>query len=185
MKAEFSEKLALNNTLYTPKSTATGKNSGISHNQSYLNETSKIKSKETHQYKELSESEKKIVSKLKAIEKEVIAHENSHISAGGGLVRGGASYSYALGPDGKRYITGGEVKIDVTVNSDDPQSAIIKMQQVSKAALAPANPSAQDKAVASEAAKIEAQARLELNLMNAENYKKQSKKTNNSIDFYI
>jgi len=110
---------------------------------------------------ELSEQEKKVVEELKKRDREVRAHEQAHLSAGGGLVRGGASYSYQVGPDGKQYAIGGEVQIDISPGSN-PETTIRKMQQVRRAALAPAEPSGQDRAVASSASKIEAEAVREL-----------------------
>lgn len=86
----------------------------------------------------------------------------AHLAAGGGLVRGGANYTYEIGPDGKQYAVGGEVKIDMSVNPDDPEGAIQKMQQVRRAALAPADPSPQDRSVAQQASNIEAQMRAKL-----------------------
>ncbi len=82
--------------------------------------------------------------------------------AGGALVKRGASYQYTTGPDGKRYAVAGEVTIDSFVVSDTPQATITKMQQVRRAALAPAEPSAQDRSVATSASQKEAQARQEL-----------------------
>jgi hypothetical protein len=46
---------------------------------------------------------------------------------------------------------GGEVPIHVRTGSDDPQVAIQQYAQVVRAALAPANPSSQDRAVAANA----------------------------------
>lgn len=112
--------------------------------------------------KELSDAEKKEVEKLKKIDREVRAHEAAHKAAGGSLVTGGASYTYTTGPDGKRYVTGGEVNIDISYDLDDPRATIDKMRQVRRAALAPADPSAQDRAVAAKASQIEARARAEL-----------------------
>ncbi|MBX3042832.1 MAG: hypothetical protein KIT33_11925 [Candidatus Kapabacteria bacterium] len=119
---------------------------------------------------ELSSEEKKLVERLKRIEQQVIAHEQAHIAAGGGLVRGGASYSYQSGPDGKRYIVGGEVQIDASPLPDDPEGTISKMQQVRRAALAPSDPSPQDRAVANEASKNEMSARMELSRMQMEKF---------------
>ncbi|MDR1622573.1 MAG: hypothetical protein LBS00_09385, partial [Synergistaceae bacterium] len=76
---------------------------------------------------------------------------------------GAVSYSYTQGPDGKRYITGGEVPIHVPP-SDDPEQALRDMEQVQRAALAPGNPSAQDRSVAAAAAAMAAQARQQLSL---------------------
>ena len=83
------------------------------------------------------------------------------MAAGSGVVIGGANYEYQSGPDGKMYAVGGEVKID-TSREKDPAQTISKMQQVRRAALAPAQPSAQDRSVAAQAAQIEAEARSEL-----------------------
>lgn len=110
----------------------------------------------------LSEEEKREVEKLKKIDREVKAHEAAHIAAGGSYVRGGAVFSYQTGPDGKRYAVSGEVSIDTSPVPDNPEATIQKMQVVKRAAMAPANPSAQDRAVAASAAATEAQARMEL-----------------------
>ena len=109
----------------------------------------------------LSAEEKAVVEKLKQRDAEVRQHEQAHLSAGGGLVRGGASYSYQTGPDGKKYAIGGEVQIDISPESE-PRATMTKMQQVRRAALAPSDPSSQDRAVAALASKIEAEASAEL-----------------------
>lgn len=93
------------------------------------------------------------VQELQMIEREVIAHEQAHMSAGGQYA-GNATYSYTEGPDGKRYITGGEVSINAPAGKDAEETARI-MAQVKRAALAPANPSSQDIKVASRAAAVE------------------------------
>ena len=98
---------------------------------------------------------------MKKIDQKVKAHEQAHISAGGGLVRGGASYTYQIGPDGNQYAVGGEVKIDTSADSSNLQSTIQKMEQVKRAALAPADPSSQDRSVASSADNTIAIARQE------------------------
>jgi len=78
---------------------------------------------------------------------EVRAHESAHMAAGGSLVRGGASFTYEVGPDGRTYAVGGEVSIDTSSVPGDPAATMRKMQQVRAAALAPASPSGQDRAV--------------------------------------
>lgn len=110
--------------------------------------------------KELSEAQKRQVNQLKKRDQEVRAHERAHIAAGGGLVQGGASYAFQKGPDGKSYAVGGEVKID-TSGERDPDQTIRKMAQVRRAALAPAQPSGTDRAVAARATQNEIQARME------------------------
>jgi hypothetical protein len=111
--------------------------------------------------KDLSEEDRREVDKLKKRDQEVRAHESSHLAAGSGLVMGGASYEYERGPDGKSYVVAGEVTID-TSRERDPEATIRKMQKVRKAALAPAQPSGQDRSVAARASQIEAEARIEL-----------------------
>ncbi len=95
---------------------------------------------------------------LKRTDRDVRAHEQAHIMAGGSLVRGGATFGYVSGPDGKLYAVSGEVSIDTSPVQDDPEATSRKMVQVAKAALAPAQPSGQDRSVASEATKMEVEA---------------------------
>jgi hypothetical protein len=113
--------------------------------------------------KELSAEEKKEVAKLQSQDQEVRSHEAAHVAAGGQYVRGGASFSYQNGPDGKKYAVGGEVSIDTSAVKGDPKATIQKMQTVQRAALAPANPSGQDRAVAGAAAAAAATAQQQLN----------------------
>jgi len=121
---------------------------------------------------ELSLEEQREVDRLKKADLEVKAHERAHMAAGAGLVRGGASYQYQRGPDGKSYAVSGEVKIDIS-REKEPRDTITKMQQVKRAALAPAQPSAQDRSIAARAAQIEAEARIELMKENEEREKEE------------
>ncbi len=98
---------------------------------------------------ELSLDEKKQISELQARDTEVRAHESAHQAAGGGMT-GGASFTYQKGPDGRTYAIGGEVPISMPSGST-PEEIISNAQQVITAALAPADPSAQDMSVASSA----------------------------------
>ncbi|MGD9367061.1 MAG: putative metalloprotease CJM1_0395 family protein [Desulfobacteraceae bacterium] len=109
---------------------------------------------------DLSTEEKQIVNDLKRRDTEVKAHEAAHMAAGSGVVQGGATFEYQSGPDGKMYAVGGEVKIDVSPQST-PEATIRKMQRIRAAALAPAQPSGTDRAVAAQASQLEAQARME------------------------
>ncbi len=106
------------------------------------------------------------VEKLKAIERDVIAHEAAH-KAVGGQYAGAVSYSYTTGPDGKRYITGGEVPISAPAGRT-PEETILIMERVQRAALAAGSPSSQDISVASSAAALQAAARQELTRGQAE-----------------
>lgn len=99
-------------------------------------------------------------AKLQSVDTKVRAHEAAHIAAGSGVVTGGANFSYAKGPDGKMYATGGEVPID-TSEGKTPQETIQKARQIVAAAMAPADPSPQDYKVAATAIMMEMRAHLE------------------------
>ncbi len=101
-----------------------------------------------------------IIRELINREKEVIAHEQAHKSVGGQYA-GAMTYSYTIGPDGRRYISGGEVAINIPA-TDDPEQMEQALERVKQAALAPANPSPQDQAVAASAAARQQQVRAEI-----------------------
>lgn len=109
----------------------------------------------------LSEEEQQQVEDLEARDREVRQHEQAHKAAAGSHATSGPTYSYQEGPDGKRYAIGGSVGIDVSPEAT-PEETIAKMQVVRRAALAPAEPSGQDRKVAAQAARTEQQARAEL-----------------------
>ena len=109
---------------------------------------------------ELSEEQLKEVEQLKARDRDVRAHEMAHLAAAGGLATSGASFTYQRGPDGVSYAIGGEVKID-TSKGDTPEDTLRRAQIIRAAALAPAEPSGQDRSVAARAAQMEAEARAE------------------------
>lgn len=111
---------------------------------------------------ELSQEQMRIVQELKQRDQEVRAHEQAHTAVGGAYVIGGAAYTYQVGPDGKRYATGGEVSIDTSEVPNNPEATIQKMAQVRRAAMAPKDPSAADRRVAAVASKKEAEARKEI-----------------------
>jgi len=97
---------------------------------------------------ELTSQEKVEVSKLKAIDTQVRAHEAAHQS--GPAASGGASFTYEKGPDGIMYAVAGEVPVRIQTGSD-PQETISNLQGVIATALAPADPSPQDLSIASKA----------------------------------
>lgn len=105
---------------------------------------------------DLSEDERDQVAELKKIDAKVRAHERAHAAVGGAHA-GAPSYSYTRGPDGQMYATGGEVSIDISAEND-PAATLQKATQVAAAALAPADPSGQDRAVAAAAAQLRIQA---------------------------
>lgn len=99
--------------------------------------------------KELTEEEQKQVQEMKQRDREVRTHEQAHMSAGGGLA-GAASYEYQSGPDGQKYAVGGEVPIS-TRGGGTPEQQLRDAETVKRAAMAPAEPSSQDRAVAAQA----------------------------------
>ncbi len=107
------------------------------------------------------------IQHLASRDREVRNHERAH-AAIGGQYAGAPRYQYERGPDGVNYAISGEVSISAGGISGDPQASIDKAQQVRRAALAPAEPSAQDRQVAAQAAQMEAQARVELRVQQRE-----------------
>ena len=110
----------------------------------------------------LSDEDQRVVELLKQRDSEVRAHEQAHVGAGGGHVTSGPSYSYQTGPDGKRYAIGGEVGIDTSMNSGDPDGNLQKARAIIRAAMAPAEPSSQDVRVAASARAMESRAQQEI-----------------------
>jgi len=99
---------------------------------------------------------------LQARDREVRQHERAHASAAAGIAHSAPSYTYTRGPDGQQYAVGGEVQIDTSAVAGDPEATLRKATQIQRAALAPAQPSSQDRAVAAQAAAMAATARAEL-----------------------
>ena len=98
---------------------------------------------------------------LQSADRRVRAHEQAHVATGGDLVRGVATFSYVIGPDDKRYAVAGEVSIDASPGQT-PEETIPKAQHIRDTALAPADPSPQDRVVAARATQMEIDARGEL-----------------------
>ncbi len=111
-------------------------------------------------------AEQQEIAELKQRDAEVRSHEQAHAAAGGQYASA-PKYEYERGPDGRRYVVDGEVSIDISEEST-PEETIRKAQQVKAAALAPAEPSAQDLRVANEATQIALEARSEIAQQRAE-----------------
>jgi hypothetical protein len=109
----------------------------------------------------LTPEQQQQVAQLRQTDIKVRAHEQAHLSVGADLVRGGPTFSYSTGPDNKRYAVAGEVAIDTTPGRT-PEETVPKAQRIRAAALAPAEPSAQDHSVAAQASQMEQQAQLEI-----------------------
>lgn len=110
---------------------------------------------------QLSEADLRVVRELKHRDREVRQHEMAHMAASGGLAQGGPTYTYQRAPDGQNYAVGGEVNIDVS-KAKHPEETIAKARTIRSAALAPASPSAADRAIAARAMQMESQAQIEL-----------------------
>ncbi len=102
------------------------------------------------------------VARLKAIDRQVRAHEQAHLAAAGGLARGGASFQFQEGPDGRLYAVAGEVAIDTSRVANDPAATVVKARRIQRAATAPADPSPQDRQVAAQARAMELEAQAQL-----------------------
>ena len=123
-------------------------------------------------------AEQRQISELRSRDQEVRAHELAHLAAAGGLSKGGPTFEFVIGPDGQRYAVGGEVQIDTSGVPGDPAATLQKAIQIQQAALAPAQPSAQDRSVAVAAAVMAAEARAEMASQNT------SDNTSSSDDEY-
>jgi hypothetical protein len=109
----------------------------------------------------LTPEEERIVARLRQREAEVKAHESAHKMAGGPYA-GAPSYTYTTGPDGRQYITGGEVQVDMSPVQGDAEATVRKMEQLKRAALAPSDPSSADRAAAAQAEAIKLQAQSQV-----------------------
>ena len=111
--------------------------------------------------------EQQLIRELAARDQEVRQHELSHAAAGGPYA-GAPSFEYERGPDGRLYAVGGEVSIDTSPIPNDPEATLEKAEVILRAALAVAEPSSQDRAIAARAAAMASEARAELAQQNQE-----------------
>ncbi len=100
------------------------------------------------------------VQRLRMREQQVKAHEMAHKAVAGDLA-GPVKYEYTRGPDGRLYITGGEVPLRIKEGRTPEETAQIA-RRIRRAALAPADPSPQDIRVAVKAAIMEMKATMEM-----------------------
>ena len=107
------------------------------------------------------ESEQRQIEQLAARDREVRAHERAH-AAVGGQHTGAPQLNFVRGPDGVAYATSGEVSVNLGSVPGDPQATLRKAEQIQAAALAPADPSSQDRLIAAKAARMAEQARADI-----------------------
>src|SRR5574344_538156 len=131
---------------------------------------------------ELTDEEQAKVTQMKERDTEVKTHEKAHQSAGGQYASA-PSYETEKGPDGKSYVTDGHVNISIS-KEKTADATIKKMQQVIKAANAPAQPSGQDLKVAAQAQQTlnEAQAEKAKEASSNSSDNKKSDSSNSSTD---
>ena len=122
---------------------------------------------------DLRQQESRILQQLRERDREVRAHEAAHVAAGRPYIRGGPSYVFQRGPDGRSYAIGGNVHLDTSVVAENPKATLDKAETVQRAALAPIEPSPQDMRVAANAAQMAAQARIEIAVMRREEQQSQ------------
>ena len=138
----------------------TGQQLNAQNNSAQDNGQNASAGKENAEEKQQQQAELQQLTQLKRQDAEVKAHEQAHTSLGGQYASS-PQYEYERGPDGRRYAVSGEVSIDIS-EASTPQKTLRKAEQIKAAALAPAEPSAQDLRVATEAAQIATKARTEI-----------------------
>lgn len=116
---------------------------------------------------EQEKADQQLLQQLRSRDREVRQHEAAH-AAVGGRYAGSPSFDYQRGPDGAQYAVGGEVPISTSSIPGDPRATLEKARVIRAAALAPAEPSAQDRRVAAEASQMTIEAQSELLRMEQE-----------------
>lgn len=106
---------------------------------------------------QLDAAQMAMIRELAQRDREVRQHELAHKSAAGSAA-GAISFDYQRGPDGRLYAVGGEVEIRLSSSSSDPAEMQRYAEQILRAALAPAEPSGQDRQVAAQARAMIAEA---------------------------
>ncbi len=111
---------------------------------------------------ELTPEQQQLIEKYKKADREVRAHEQTHLAVPGNLVVSSANLEYVTGLGDVRYVAAGGVQINTSPVSNDPQATLQKAQQIERAALASAQPSPQDHRVAAQTEAMATRASAEL-----------------------
>ncbi len=122
---------------------------------------------EERQQREQQRRDQQLIQELANRDREVRAHEQAHASVGGQYA-GAPSFNFERGPDGVNYAVGGEVPISLPTGTNNPEEKLAAAEQVRRAALAPAEPSPQDRSVAANASQLAVEARAEIAAQQAE-----------------
>ncbi|OJV63013.1 MAG: hypothetical protein BGO41_09925 [Clostridiales bacterium 38-18] len=120
------------------------------------NTKEKFKTKDVNLVKVTSMDDAAVSREIKRLEQweaHVVSHEKMHLLTSGGLA-GAPSYTYTYGPDGKKYIQGGEVKFYLPsgLSLENGKAAVEKLKA---AATAPTDPSPSDQRASAMASAIE------------------------------
>jgi len=102
---------------------------------------------------------------LKALEErdtEVQKHELDHWHEAGEFAASGPQYETTTASNGRSFITGGKVMVNIGEIADDPEKTIAKMKRIESSSLKPAEPSDQDRRVAAQASQKRQKAEVEL-----------------------
>ncbi len=83
----------------------------------------------------------RVLEKFKNSDSRIRNHEQAHVASGTATTP--ISYKYQMGPDGKMYAVGGEVRLDTSI-PDDPKAAAFKLKQIQEASNAPSDMSGAD-----------------------------------------
>lgn len=180
LETQSSKPIQYSNAI-TSKENPTGINqtpiNGESEDGSSLNEQNNLNSDLARQEQQVQD----VINQLKARDTEVRAHEMAHLAVAGSYARGGMSFTYQTGPDGRKYAVGGEVGIDTSAVSGDPEATLMKAMVIQRAALAPAEPSSQDMKVAQVAVQMMSEARAEISAQSADEQKLNGQDSEESV----
>lgn len=112
------------------------------------------------------------IEELSEREQSIIKHELAHMLVGGGMA-GSPSFVYTLGPDGRKYVSGGNVSLRLPKGGSYDQ-LLRDLKRVKAAATAPMDPSPQDMNTAAMATAMELSIKKEYTVKQAkEAYEKQ------------
>ena len=98
---------------------------------------------------DMTARERALADNLRTRDREVQQHEMQHYQTGRPFTRP-PEYWYVTGPDGRRYAVSGVTRIDISVIPGDPQATLDKFMTLKRAALAPHDPSEEDRRLALE-----------------------------------
>ena len=90
----------------------------------------------------------RVVKRFEEADSQTRLHEQTHSSASN--ITSTPQYDYQVGPDGKLYATGGEVRVDTSIPKDE-QAAQAKLDEIEDTASAPNNLSSADAQISRQA----------------------------------